>query len=81
MSPDPQPDEARQRRRLRYPRPGHADLAGALKHDTADLRNVLERAVLLTGGKLIEADEPAAAAKELGIRRWSRFEAESTQGD
>lgn len=44
MSPDPQPDEARARRRLRYPRPGHADLAGALKHDTADLRNVLERA-------------------------------------
>jgi len=44
MSPEPQPDEARARRRLRYPRPGHADLAGALKHDTADLRNVLERA-------------------------------------
>jgi chorismate synthase len=44
MSPDPQPDEARQRRRLRHPRPGHADLAGALKYDTTDLRNVLERA-------------------------------------
>ena len=44
MSPDPQPDEARQRRRLRYPRPGHADLAGALKYGTTDLRNVLERA-------------------------------------
>jgi chorismate synthase len=44
MSPDPQPDEARERRRLRYPRPGHADLAGALKYGTTDLRNVLERA-------------------------------------
>jgi chorismate synthase len=44
MSPDPQPDEARERRRLRHPRPGHADLAGALKYDTTDLRNVLERA-------------------------------------
>jgi chorismate synthase len=44
MSPDPQPDEARQRRRLHHPRPGHADLAGALKYDTTDLRNVLERA-------------------------------------
>jgi chorismate synthase len=44
MSPDPQGDEARQRRRLRHPRPGHADLAGALKYDTTDLRNVLERA-------------------------------------
>jgi chorismate synthase len=25
------------------PRPGHADLAGALKHDTKDIRNILER--------------------------------------
>jgi chorismate synthase len=44
MSPDPQPDAARERRRLRFPRPGHADLAGALKYGTRDLRNVLERA-------------------------------------
>lgn len=44
MSPDPQGDAARERRRLRHPRPGHADLAGAVKYDTADLRNVLERA-------------------------------------
>jgi chorismate synthase len=44
MSPEPQPDEARERRRLRYPRPGHADLAGALKYGTGDLRNILERA-------------------------------------
>ncbi len=26
------------------PRPGHADLAGALKYDTKDMRNILERA-------------------------------------
>jgi len=44
MSPDPQPDEARARRALKRPRPGHADLAGALKYGTHDLRNVLERA-------------------------------------
>ncbi len=44
MSPDPRPDAARERRRLRYPRPGHADLAGAVKYGTDDLRNVLERA-------------------------------------
>lgn len=44
MSPDPQPEEARQRRALKRPRPGHADLAGALKYGTEDLRNVLERA-------------------------------------
>jgi chorismate synthase len=44
MSPDPQPDAARERRRLHYPRPGHADLAGALKYGTGDLRDVVERA-------------------------------------
>ena len=44
MSPDPQPPEARRRRALKHPRPGHADLAGALKFLTDDLRNVLERA-------------------------------------
>jgi chorismate synthase len=31
-------------RRVKRPRPGHADLAGGLKYDARDLRNVLERA-------------------------------------
>src|SRR5204862_2202200 len=31
-------------RRVKRPRPGHADLAGGLKYDSRDLRNVLERA-------------------------------------
>jgi len=44
MSPDPVPEGTPARRVLRYPRPGHADLAGALKYDTSDLRSVLERA-------------------------------------
>lgn len=44
MSPLPQGPEARARRALKYPRPGHADLAGAIKYQTDDLRNVLERA-------------------------------------
>jgi chorismate synthase len=44
MSADPQPDEARKRRALKHPRPGHADLAGAVKYLTDDLRSVLERA-------------------------------------
>ncbi len=38
-SPLPEPAEP-----LTRPRPGHADLAGGLKYDTHDLRNVLERA-------------------------------------
>jgi len=41
MSPDPVPAETKPRRVLKYPRPGHADLAGALKYLTDDLRNVL----------------------------------------
>jgi chorismate synthase len=32
------------RRRLSAPRPGHADLAGMLKYDTHDARDILERA-------------------------------------
>jgi chorismate synthase len=33
-----------QKRRVHAPRPGHADLAGGLKYDRHDLRDVLERA-------------------------------------
>ncbi len=36
--------EAAQMARVEIPRPGHADLAGAIKYQTDDLRNVLERA-------------------------------------
>jgi chorismate synthase len=38
-APLPAPPEA-----LTRPRPGHADLAGGLKHDRLDLRDILERA-------------------------------------
>ena len=31
-------------RRVRRPRPGHADLAGGLKYDARDMRDILERA-------------------------------------
>ena len=43
MSPTETVD-AQHTRELKRPRPGHADLAGGLKFDTRDLRNVLERA-------------------------------------
>jgi chorismate synthase len=42
LSPDEVPEE--KLRRVKRPRPGHADLAGGLKYDARDLRNVLERA-------------------------------------
>ena len=43
MSPEPVP-EGSDIRSVELPRPGHADLAGALKFQTYDVRNVLERA-------------------------------------
>jgi chorismate synthase len=40
----PRPEDRCDVRVVTRPRPGHADLAGALKYDHRDLRNVLERA-------------------------------------
>ncbi len=37
-------EETAQVARVEIPRPGHADLAGAIKYQTDDIRNVLERA-------------------------------------
>jgi len=44
MAADPRNIEPQKSRRLKRPRPGHADLAGGLKYDVRDLRNILERA-------------------------------------
>jgi chorismate synthase len=44
MSTEPVDLPPEKSRRVKRPRPGHADLAGGLKYDTRDLRNVLERA-------------------------------------
>ncbi len=45
MAPEPlDGDAAGRRRRVLRPRPGHADLVGALKYDRRDARDVLERA-------------------------------------
>jgi chorismate synthase len=44
MSVEPAEIAAEKSRRVKRPRPGHADLAGGLKYDARDLRNVLERA-------------------------------------
>jgi chorismate synthase len=41
MSPEPGADSVK---RLTAPRPGHADLAGMIKYDTHDARDILERA-------------------------------------
>jgi len=44
MAAEPREIVAEKSRQLKRPRPGHADLAGGLKFDVRDLRNVLERA-------------------------------------
>jgi chorismate synthase len=44
MSVEPRELAAEKSRRLKRPRPGHADLAGGLKFGARDLRNILERA-------------------------------------
>src|SRR6476659_8489673 len=41
---DPAPSEGERKRAVTRPRPGHADLAGMLKYDREDARDVLERA-------------------------------------
>ena len=44
MAAEPRDIAPEKSRRVKRPRPGHADLAGGLKYDAHDLRNVLERA-------------------------------------
>src|SRR5450432_2976019 len=44
MSSEPREIAPEKSRRVKRPRPGHADLPGGLKYDVRDLRNVLERA-------------------------------------
>ena len=44
MAAEPREIAPEKSRRVKRPRPGHADLAGGLKYDARDLRNVLERA-------------------------------------
>ncbi len=72
MSPDPQPPEAKARKALRHPRPGHADLAGALKFLKDDLREVLERASARE-----TAARVAAGALAKGLLRASEIEIRS----
>ena len=53
-------------------RPGHADLAGALKYDHADVRNVLERASAReTAARVAAGGVARVFLKELGVDVWS----------
>ena len=44
MDPAPREGDAARKRSVTRPRPGHADLAGMLKYDREDARDILERA-------------------------------------
>src|SRR6266571_1048382 len=44
MAAEPRDIAPEKSRRVKRPRPGHADLAGGLKYDLRDMRNILERA-------------------------------------
>ena len=44
MAPEADPAGTERRRQVTRPRPGHADLAGTLKFDRTDARDILERA-------------------------------------
>jgi chorismate synthase len=53
-------------------RPGHADLAGALKYGFSDVRNVLERASAReTAARVAAGGIARAFLRELGIEVWS----------
>jgi chorismate synthase len=60
------------RKRVTRPRPGHADLAGAIKYDFDDARYILERASAReTTGRVALGALAKGFLKELGIEIWS----------
>jgi chorismate synthase len=70
MSPWPAGDEAEGKgtKPVTLPRPGHADLAGALKYGLADVRDALERASARHTAAIVAAGAVAKALlRELGI--------------
>jgi chorismate synthase len=71
MSAQPNPPGA-EKRRVTRPRPGHADLAGALKYEFTDMRNVLERSSAReTASRVAVGGFCKGLLKELGIRVYS----------
>jgi chorismate synthase len=68
MAVEPVGDDTN-RRRVTRPRPGHADLAGALKYGTHDARNVLERASAReTAARVAVGAIAGILLQEFGIR-------------
>lgn len=71
MSVEPMP-MARRPRPITLARPGHADLAGAIKYDTADIRDVLERASARSTAPRVAAGAVCRQLLEAcGVSIWS----------
>jgi chorismate synthase len=71
MAVEPVPAERRARPITRA-RPGHVDLAGALKYDTADIRDVLERAsARSTAARSVAGSLARQLLAACGVRIWS----------
>jgi chorismate synthase len=63
------PNDDQAARRVRHPRPGHADLAGALKYGTHDVRDVLERASAReTAARTAAGTVARVLLEEVGVR-------------
>ncbi|MEN1969154.1 chorismate synthase [Lentibacillus sp. N15] len=68
MGEDPISDDQKIRREVSRPRPGHADLNGALKYGHRDMRNVLERSSARETAARVAAGAVAKTLlKQLGI--------------
>ena len=68
MGEDPIDEDTEIRRRVTKPRPGHADLNGALKYGHRDMRNVLERSSARETAARVAAGAVAKTLlKQLGI--------------
>lgn len=68
MGEDPIPEDAKLRRVVTRPRPGHADLNGALKYGHRDIRNILERSSARETAARVAAGAVAKILlKQLGI--------------
>ena len=66
---DPAPSDSAPAGPVTRPRPGHADLAGALKYRHRDIRNVLERASAReTAARVAAGSIAARLLEELGVK-------------
>ena len=73
MAVDGAPPEGAEGRRVTRPRPGHADLAGALKYGTHDARDILERASAReTAARTAAGALAKALLAEIGVQVTSR---------